>query len=858
MRRVFTIGMALVFISFSTLFAQLEENIWMFGYHAGLDFSVGPPTALQSSMTQSTGEASATVSDQNGQLLFYTDGSYVWDRNHNLMPNGSNLTGLTPPGSMPITSSSSQGALIVPYPEQDSVYYIFSLTNQEMAQFGGRLYYSIVDMRLNNGLGDVVPGSKGIFVDSMLTESVTASVGDRCNVWVFSQSLLYQELRVYEVTAAGLNTNAVVSVFPGSSYLAVSNDRQTLAINGDRVRLYDFDPIAGLVSNPVTLSSGGYGLCFSPDDTKLYTTTLGSADQDAAIYQYDISSGDSLSIEMSKTLIGYLGTRFTSYVKRAVNGKLYFLSSLSPNAIGVINQPNLPGTACGFTPDVVSPVSGTRFSMGLPNVVPVIPHDTFLTGQAWSAGCFAVETSVRALDTSTGWDYVWSTGVTGMALTVDTPGTYWVSYRTPPCNYHVDTFHVRFPLGVLPDIYTHAACRSDSNGAAYATTYPGDPVDYEYTWMRGPDTLSVTDTLSGVPSGGYSLHVQTNTGCDTLLFFDMPEADFRVSFAISDTLICVGDTIRLTNTSDGHFTAFHWAMGNGDSFTVSDPSSYVYSQSGAYRIMLAGTGEICKDTAYQTFLVDQPLVPVFEARPKEVCVGQPVYFYPATDSTTVQLVWEMDEQLRVESDLEHRYQHGFTSSGTFPITLNLQSRACPDTRYTNSVRVYPFPEVDLGGDSSICLHGQPVYLKNLRGAPLSPYQQVWSTGDTTDVLKVVHPGVYTLSVTAGPIGCTTTGSVTIAKDCYVDIPNVFTPDGDGYNDYFFPRQLLSESVSRLQMQVFNRWGQLVFETNNINGRGWDGRLKAKVQPMGVYLYRIDVDFSNGRQEHYEGNVTLLR
>src|SRR5690606_23081679 len=112
------------------------------------------------------------------------------------------------------------------------------------------------------------------------------------------------------------------------------------------------------------------------------------------------------------------------------------------------------------------------------------------------------------------------------------------------------------------------------------------------------------------------------------------------------------------------------------------------------------------------------------------------------------------------------------------------------------------------------------------------------TGDTTEILKVVHPGIYTLSVSTKPIGCTTTESITIHKDCYIDIPNAFTPNGDGSNDYFFPRQLLSESLSHFHMQVYNRWGQLLFETNNLNGRGWDGRLNGKNQPTGVYLYRI--------------------
>src|SRR5690606_16824040 len=135
------------------------------------------------------------------------------------------------------------------------------------------------------------------------------------------------------------------------------------------------------------------------------------------------------------------------------------------------------------------------------------------------------------------------------------------------------------------------------------------------------------------------------------------------------------------------------------------------------------------------------------------------------------LQWAVGGKLKMGQPLESRHQQAFDSSGVFPVTLTVVPRVCPDTSITDSIFVYPLPDVDLGPDSSICREGQPVYLKNLREAPMTPYHQVWSTGDTTEVLKVVHPGVYTLSVTAEPLGCTTTESIEISKDCYIDIPN---------------------------------------------------------------------------------------
>src|SRR5690606_25626378 len=168
------------------------------------------------------------------------------------------------------------------------------------------------------------------------------------------------------------------------------------------------------------------------------------------------------------------------------------------------------------------------------------------------------------------------------------------------------------------------------------------------------------------------------------------------------------------------------------------------------------------------------------------------------------------------------------------------------------------PLVDLGPDTTICLDGMPVYLQNLKPAPSADHHYIWNTGDTSDILKIVQPGVYSLKVVTEPVQCTTLDEVEIKKDCYVDIPNAFTPNGDGENDYFFPRSLLTKSVTNFRMEVFNRWGQMVFQTERIDGRGWDGRFNNIDQGQGVYIYRIEVAYTNDRSEHYEGNVTLLR
>lgn len=87
------------------------------------------------------------------------------------------------------------------------------------------------------------------------------------------------------------------------------------------------------------------------------------------------------------------------------------------------------------------------------------------------------------------------------------------------------------------------------------------------------------------------------------------------------------------------------------------------------------------------------------------------------------------------------------------------------------------------------------------------------------------------------------------------IPTAFTPNNDGQNDVFKMVNVTDESL--LEMRVFNRWGTVVFTTNDIN-KGWDGKYKGQDQPMAVYGYAIKIKYSDGAEEVYKGTVTLVR
>jgi gliding motility-associated-like protein len=133
---------------------------------------------------------------------------------------------------------------------------------------------------------------------------------------------------------------------------------------------------------------------------------------------------------------------------------------------------------------------------------------------------------------------------------------------------------------------------------------------------------------------------------------------------------------------------------------------------------------------------------------------------------------------------------------------------------------------------------------------------LWNTGSTASSIAVTQAGRYWLKVTDGE--CSTTDSIRIDRDCYINIPNSFSPDGDGLNDFFFPRDLLSSGLRDFSMTLYNRWGEKVFYTTTLDGRGWDGKLDGVAQSTGVYVYVIEAEFINNLKKTFQGNVTLIR
>ncbi|RYU82396.1 T9SS type A sorting domain-containing protein [Hymenobacter persicinus] len=369
MKRIFTGFLALLCLAYSPLLAQRETQNWHFGNNAALSFATGGPVALPTS-GMVTYEATATVSDPAGNLLFYTNSVNVWNRNHQLMTNGQAMGG---------HESATQGAVIVRDPGNPTRYYLFVVDGCDNQLVGG-LKYSIIDMTQQGGLGAVT--SRANQLSSFpVTEKLTA-VRHRNgrDTWIVVHGWQNNTFYAYLLSATGLSAPVVTnlgSVHSGGGgsfgnanavgYLKASpaGNKLALAKRDSNFELYDFNNATGQLSNfvPLTQDYRSYGVEFSPDGSRLYGTTLDGN----RIYQYNLLAGSGTAIAASATLVGTTasGSAYAGALQLASDGKIY-LAIYNSAALGVINSPNALGAACGYQNN--GPTLGGRLSqLGLPN-----------------------------------------------------------------------------------------------------------------------------------------------------------------------------------------------------------------------------------------------------------------------------------------------------------------------------------------------------------------------------------------------------------------------------------------------------------------------------------------------------------
>lgn len=385
----------LIALSINTvLFAQLESRYWYFGGDnesgptmdaAGLDFeNVSSTMFAITNSNLNAYEGCAVMSDKNtGDLLFYTNSLDIWDKSHNVMPNGTGLMG---------DISTTQSSLVLP--STIDRFYVFTSDNTGV----DGLFYSMVNMNLpgngtiNDPLGDVIPGDKNIRLYNRTAEKLVAVEHKNENeFWVLSHTMLGDTFLAFHVTPSGIDPIPVKSnvgyAYPAGvsqyGYLKASPDgKHLVAVMGlqtigaeYRSQLFDFDNATGIVKNPITIGyTANYGASFSPDSKKLYVTETQSwiSPFYSKLFQFDLCDWDSASIVNSRVTIDSTLDVFHAALQLGMDGKMYMaslkVSTMASDSLAVIDEPNKKGVACNYRrPGNGIYLNGRKSRFGLPN-----------------------------------------------------------------------------------------------------------------------------------------------------------------------------------------------------------------------------------------------------------------------------------------------------------------------------------------------------------------------------------------------------------------------------------------------------------------------------------------------------------
>jgi PKD repeat protein len=507
---------SLLFACAGTSVGQNETKKWYFSYNAALDFSTDPPTIL-SNNSMTTSEGCASIADQQGNLLFYTNGENVWNSTHSFMANGTGLLG---------NESTTQGALIVKKPSSTNIYYIFTA---DQVAFANGLRYSIVDMSLAAGLGSVT--TKNVLIYTPTSEKMTGVV--HCNgvdFWIVTHKPYTNEFVSILLTSAGLSSPSTSSAGITANYIfgqmKISPNGKKLACitSSTTVDLFDFDNTSGMVSNHQTLSNNilwPYGVEFSADGSKLYATGV----QDGSLIQFDVCAGIGTAISTSQKTIVTLGIGYIHGLQLAINGKIY-VSHPDPMFLGVINNPKIYGLGCNYIDNGQS-LAPKQSGLCSPNFVTSSFRE--LTPFSYTSTCQQVSFS-NVVPTNTVFNNCAAAtySMSGCSWNFGDPGSGGSNVSSLANPSH--TFSA--PGSYTVRLVRQFACTSDtirqviaiSPGPSFSITGPSSfcpgesPVlsssnnGYKFLWSTGAKTSSVTVTPAGT-SAYHLTATDTVSGC---------------------------------------------------------------------------------------------------------------------------------------------------------------------------------------------------------------------------------------------------------------------------------------------------------------------------------------------------------
>lgn len=779
---------------------------WYFGSEAGLDFQGSDPTALTDGKMDAK-EGSSAISDKKGQLLFYTDGITVYDKEGNPMNAENPLFNNIPLGG---GKNSTQAALIIPLPicrGCEYQYYIF--TTKDIENGNKCLEYSVVDMRLNSGKGLIT--QKNVRVECGITERLSAikkPVPENNNggggntptekpldeYWIVTHDTKGNYI-IKKLTASGLVDGRTQEIglphdtnYKGEGQIKFSSDGNKVAVvipggppdNKNYVEVYNFNNETGELSNKVTLELGdsppvAYGVEFSPDGGKLYATLKGNKEVPATgndpavdavqstLLQFDLSAGDQGAVQGTKREIAKSDNIYGA-LQYGPDGKIYMAMEGS-DSLAVIGLPNELASKDSAKKDVDFKqngiyLGGKTSQLGLPNFVQNEIESPSGPGISANDVCF---------------------------------GEPVVFQSSPICEPKGDTYTWDF---------------GDGEKVTVSGKQGQQPINHTY---KSPGTYTV------------KLH-QSNDCKDfddtkQVVVTEVPKLDLA-----SPYLIC-GPSVTIDTKYNAANTEFFWFKDTETTPLPVQGSKLEVTESGTYTVFaVRRENEECYDTKSATVQLEKK--PDFSLPiPDPLCVGKTTTLDAGPGATSYQ--W---------SNGATTQQVAVGNPGTYSVTAVIPVNGVPCSVEDKVTLIqYPNPNVRVRPEVPLCVENNQIVDLNGGGNPT--YNYLWNTGESTMIIKVSQPNQYKVTVTTQQ-GCSEEHMVNVIEQCepLVLVPNAFSPNGDGQNDRL---QVVTNHITNqdYEFRVYDRWGELIFRTTDRN-ETWDGTYKGRPYPPQSYAWTV--------------------
>ncbi|AYB32137.1 PKD domain-containing protein [Chryseolinea soli] len=508
-----------------------RANIWFFGKNAGLDFNPPNPNnpsppPVPNPIKNNVMDAPAgtsTISDRNGQVVLFTDGKSVWNRQEQLLS--------ADIGGDPL---SAQAALIIPVPGDETLYYIFT-TKAVYGDGTFELRYTLFDLKMNNGTGGLVDPdgnpattSPSTVLFTKSTERITGNAN-----WLIAHEYGNNSFRAYKISQQGIGNPVISSIGSDHNYATAANgqgymklgakNRLAVALStpgvSNVVEVFDFADSSGTVSNFRTAdlkNANGqvYGVELSSGGNKLFASLQGSGSSQIVEFAFD-----SLGMPyLKKPPIAPVGQKLGA-IQLAPNGQVY-VAAEGDTKLGVITVNEDTATVSQFQPSKQDLLAGTNSRLGLPNFIQNLGNPIQGPGLAVNGSCVQdsisfVGTPTDAIDTL---DWTLLQGAT-VLKSVKNQASFKYLFAAPG-KYQVKLhLHNRCGLnklltqdfeifGAPPDpttavVLCHGPVAIDAN--------PNDLPDLTYAWSTGATTETITVNKKAL----YKVTVTNKAGCTT-------------------------------------------------------------------------------------------------------------------------------------------------------------------------------------------------------------------------------------------------------------------------------------------------------------------------------------------------------